>query len=1101
MLYIYYLAIGLSLATTSNAIEREDAHGIPIISTNDYDPRDENARGLKAFFGGIGLAIVGPGKDLKKEILAKMNEPALKEYFPNEQEREEIAEKISDGMQEKYLSEGYNNRNTLGALGFATNELIDTIMKRVLEKEGLKDEFRAEIWSKKILSPYKACMGTARTYSEGGKCGTALETDLVKNMGLAMTYELSRQEFGASLAKPRAKEYSNCLQPERRGANDRVKDCAFQGIKNAAKDFGRLSILEAAKKQVSPKAAEKIAAKVIPEFVRCLNATNDRTGFVKCGDKLLGAAGAELAAEAIRADPRVGSAFSSNQQQIEQIALSGREAFNTCIRENELKNRRDRKGTLLTGNCENFVKMETARFVVLEVLRVSTEKNMASASLRERDQVLKESFEQINQCWNSDKGEKENAPCMRRAAKQLAVGIAREKLGRELPSDALASDPKLRGRLLSNFERCLEKRMPENLFSATNPDAAAESCAGEIFKQAALLVAESKVRSSLARVSSVVPGSDDMNPLIDSFVKGAFANCLGDQPDADRLSGCSLKLQKNVASTIAQALLPFKVDEFFRAGGGLEAYGMKPENRQELLNAVIFVNKSCLRTTVKSTNAEESERQINDCFKLTVRDLALRLGGLELERIAKANGIDDASPTFAELRDGFNTEFGACLDEKKDPSVPLDDYLEALEPCQARITKSLTVKIVKSELSSITRSVFTDASSEPERANLEEKLLASFDSCMKNAGSPTEREACVRKLKADATRSLARAGMESRALKELGEIPAEIQAYGQDLERCEAEGSEDCARTYLKNSTIILGTKMMHKGLRGELKERFDALQPQTKPLELGFGECVNATDGAIDQRFLDALGECGLKLTEASLEFLLNNLRAAPSDSDQPKRRPAIAVETPDPKGKELAEMMARTMLCLNGQLSPGNESGLQNIEPESVEAELLQIIGAYVSYALAAANGKFELVLQKVGEDLKSAGPESARRKLLEELVVGGMVDQLLKSMIRSEIDRGLKLLPDDKRPSGDFSKALLDKTNLDKALTLEVMDKVRPLVLNGILEPILLEGRSLKSSPVLKSLRSLKQQSLEALYNSPHMAQWKVNPAFSHLKDALE
>ncbi len=886
------------------------------------------------------------------------------------------------------------------------------------------------------------------------------------------------------------------------GANERVKNCALAGVKNGAKAFGRARILEVAKKEVSAATAEKIVKKVVPAFERCLNASKERGGFMKCGDQLIASAGSELASEAILVDARV-SAYFPDAGDRTRIAAAGRDAFARCMRDNESKGRRDQHGTMRTDNCETFVKMETALTIATEVLRSTVEKNMTAAASAAIANAIKESGDDLKRCWNSSKPESENAICLRKTAKKVAASIAREKLGRELPKDVQERDPAFRERLLTGFETCLEEKLPANLFTASNADAAAASCAASVYKQAALQVAESKVRAALARVADQVPTGSAMNPLIDSFVNKAFAECLGDNPDSARLDSCSLKLQKNVASAIAQALLPFKVDEFIRAGGGLEAYGLDAEKRKAMLDAVVSENKKCLRTTVKSLKSEVSEKEINACFKHTIRDLSLRLGGLEFERMAKTNGINVASPSFEELKNGFARDFGACLDEKKGPEFALDDYLKNLELCQVKIAKSLTVKIAKGELAKTVRQIFTEASSTPDREQLEAKLIAGFDACMEKAGTSLERENCVTKLRGEAALALARIGVESRAQKDLGELPAEIKELGAELDHCIQGGgaTDNCTRKYLKASTTTLGKKILHKTMNDQLGAGYENVRPNLKPVEEAFEGCVNGIEGAVDAKFLEAIDGCGRKMEEAALDVALNSLSDTPASPAAPVAGPSGEAGEKEVSDKELAEMMSRAMLCLNGQLSPDTESSLESIDPESMEAELLKLIGAYVSYDLKSAHGNFGTVLAKVADDLKAAGPESARRKLLEELVNGGMLDQLLRSMIRVELEKSLASLPAGKQPPAALKAALLEKAALEKALSPELLEKVRPLMSRGVLEPVLVNGLTLRSSLVLRSLRTVKAHSLGAVFASPALEPWKDDPALAQLRDALK
>lgn len=1083
------LLIVLALAPARARAASTELDHIPLFQTSDYDPRDERGRGFKAFFTGLGVAIAGPGKDLKKQILTKLNTPELRTYFPTAGERERLADQISDGMYDRFLQHGYTNKNVVKATRYATSEIIVMVLQRVLAKEGQADPKRAGLWSRKILIPYHHCMIDSRTYKEGEKCGTALEADLVKNMGLAMTYEITRQKFGPAYAKARPREFAACVRENQRGANDRVKDCALKGVKSAAKEFGRARILEAAKKEVPHAVAVRIANAVMPGFERCLDETTERAGLEKCGDRVIGAAGAELAHEAILADKRVQLHFQG--EELKSLAGKARDAFARCMASNEKNNRRDPNGTLTTANCETFVKMETARSVSIEALKKTLEKNMPD-NAEARAAALKSATNVLGRCWNSHKPEAANAPCLRSTAKNLAVSVARDKLTRELPPDVQEKDPAFRERLLATFDGCLEKRLPANLFIATNADAVADTCAKTLYREGAIQVAEVKVRAALGKVSDQLTSEDAMEPLVEVFVKQAFAKCLGEAPDAARLDVCSLKLQKNVAFSIAEGLLPFKVDEFFRQGGGLEAYELTLEDRRALLKAVIGRHKQCLKTEVKSLKSEESEKEVNECFKGTIRDLSLRMAPLELERMAKANGVAVKEDEFKKLREEFSADFAACLDEKKDADV--NEYLKGLEACQARITKAYTVKIAKAELTKQIRTVYPTAADADKVQKIEEDLFRAFDKCMSKATNGKAREECVLKLKADATVTLSRVGVSQRAEAALGEVPETIKALEAKLDECLGTDAkkEVCATDYVRSASITLGKETLQKTAREELGPLYESASARITPLEKGFATCMNAIGGTLDKAFLLAAGECETKLGTDSINVLIDAKEALTPAKPEPEKRKIAGEEVSEVSEAGLADMISRTFLCLNGQLTPDTASSLANIDPESVEAELLKLIGGFVSYDLKQAKDKYESVLTQVSEDLKAAGPEQARRRLLGELVKGGMADQLLKSMIRTEIEKAVKSLPADRRPSSELEKSLLDRGTLDRLLDAQLMDKARPLLTAGVLEPVLLEGQTLRSSAVLRSLRSVREIGVQALL---------VDPAFESLKGSLK
>ena len=1110
-LKLRHLLFAACLASASLQARANDPEvsAIPLFASRHYDPNDEQGRGFKSFITGIGVKLVGPGKDLSEEIRQKLDNRDLREYFPDPSERRRIADRIAEGMRSRYLSRGYNNRNIVAATRYATSEMIVAVTKRVLEKEGLKDPKRAALWSGKILAPYHACASQARNYKEIGKCGEVVEADLVKNMGLAMSHEIPRQEFGPAYSRGRAQEYRACMARSRAVASQ-VKDCAFASVKNGARLYSRAKVIEAAKKELGEARAVKLAERVLPEFNRCLDAASDRPAFVKCADKLLGRAGSELAAEAIRNDPRLRAAV-SKPEEIERLAAAGRTAFGRCFAENERGNVRDASGTLRTDNCESYVKMETIREVASAMILGRIEQNMPGSRPEEVARVRREVAHTLSGCWDSKKSEVDNATCLRKAAMKLATLVAGERLAREIPKDLLEKDPALKDRLLGAFAACLEKKLPANLFSASNVDSYTDACAAEVTRATALTVAETKVRAALSQVADQMPDEGVMNGLIDTFVKKAFAECLGQNPTKAKLDECSLRLQKNIASTLAQALLPFKVDEFLRQGGGLEAYGLDQAKKNELLAGVIKGHKECLRKNVKSVDSAVSEQEVNDCFKATIRDMALRLGPLEFERMAKANGVSTSDPAFAQLREQFSAELGACIDEKKARDFSVADYMGGLESCQARLSKSFTVKVAKHELSKTIQELISDASAGGERERLEKQLFASFDACMDKARDAAAREACVVKLRQDATLLLARSGVKSRALKELdvAELPDSLKDIEKKLDEClgRNEGAEACTKAYVKQSISVLGKLVLHKKMKEVLADTYAQHSPALKPLEDRFENCVSAVDGALDAAFLGKLDACAKKLgddaVEMGLELALGGFAAPPADAPTASATETETAIEPaaELSDKQLADMMSRTFLCLNGQLSLETETSLENIDPESIEAELLKLIGAYVAEDLKSARGRYEEVLEGVKNDLAAAGPEASRRKLVDHLVKGGMADQLLKAMLRAELEKAVQALPADKQPPEALRKALLDKATLDRALSPSSMEKLRPGLSDRVLEPVLAGGASLRSSQVLKALREARKLAASEALASPEFQAWAEDPALRHLRDALK
>ncbi|MGZ3653820.1 MAG: hypothetical protein ACXVCZ_21910, partial [Bdellovibrionota bacterium] len=114
-------------------------------------------------------------------------------------------------------------------------------------------------------------------------------------------------------------------------------------------------------------------------------------------------------------------------------------------------------------------------------------------------------------------------------------------------------------------------------------------------------------------------------------------------------------------------------------------------------------------------------------------------------------------------------------------------------------------------------------------------------------------------------------------------------------------------------------------------------------------------------------------------------------------------------------------------------------------------------------------------------AAGPAAARRKLLGLLVKKGMTDQLIKGMLKSDLERSLAALPADKKLSPALAAKLTSNATLDAALGDDVMAKLRPEMGAGVLTPVLVDGQSMQSTAVLRVFHAVRTEALDTLLAS--------------------
>jgi hypothetical protein len=1071
----------VSASYRARAAAPDDLSYVPLVLNAVYDPRLETGRGLKELFSSVGVMVAGPNTDLAKTFSEKLDDPALRIYFPDAAERSRAAQRMADEVKARFLSKGYTNQNMNAAMKAATDQLVALVVPRVLQKEGVKDSSRAKIWAAKILAPFDLCMGLAVSAIEGKKCTAPLEGALMKNVGLAMTFELSRQEFGQAAAAARPIDYEACLKPERAGADSRVRSCAAAGVRKSASAFGRSRLLAVAQNKMPAPMANKLEARMMPDFDKCLSTTSDRGGFVKCGDKLIETAGAEIAAQAVLTDGRIAAYFPVPADR-QRVADAGRAAFASCMSQNEKANRRDATGTLDTVSCENFVTAETERTVSGEVFRTTILKNLPDASPAARAASLKTANDRLAGCWNSHGTEKDNSTCLRAAARQTASELADNRLSAQLPPDA--RDPALHARLLKSFSGCFEKRLPADLFHSDAAASAASTCATDTLRAAALEVAEFKVRAAL-RGKLEDPAAVDK--LVTKRVRGDFGSCLGTAPPTNaHLDECSLSLQKNVALDSAAALVPRKIDNFFEKSGGLDSYGITIEQRQKMIDGALSAHQECLDQEVTTA---DSNAELAGCFKNTVRELVLQLAKLELTKQAKANGLDVTATTFAQTTAELGASFSACLEKRRDSKFTLDEYLEGLNSCETELTKKFSSQLAKRELAGIARQVLGESAGQ-----IESKLGKSLDDCMVKASDSDASATCVVALRSEGTIEIAKAGVQARAAKEMnGLVPAELTPVEAAFDACVAEKkktTDECAVEYVKGSTKTLGHLVLTTQIAKEVGAKKTAkLGPEIQvKLENPFSQCVDSVNPTIDQKMLDALDVCGNRLTQNALDYMMHHKTDIAIESVLSYFRPKPIPTGPDKLfakyggnavgQEELTGMMARTMLCLNDH--PGSLEPLKNLQPGSTEDQLVKLIGSYVSYDVNDARGEYESVLTKVSDELKAAGPVAARRKLLSLLTEQGAVDQLIKGLLKSDLQ---KSLAGKGIPAGVTAK-LTEKDFIDSAIPADLLSTLRAKMAMGVLDPVLVDGNSLKQPGVKRALLAVRADALEALLAAPNL-----------------
>lgn len=1054
---------------------------IKVITTKKYDPRLEPNRGASEFGANVGVGLAGiflrdVSDKFEKQVLEKLNGPKISEFFPSKAERAAIARRISQKAQKDYLSAGLSNRAVILAIQYAAGEMVRTVVDRVMSSQGIADAKRRQLWITHLLGPMNGCFRLARTFGEATKCIDVYQADIPKNLGLAVGFELTRQELTPTHAEAFPARYVECLQPAKAGAEKRVMECVLKSVRTAIGGFGRDRILEIAKAQ-APGRATAIADEAMPTFHKCLSTAKAKEHFRNCADQLTLRAGSSVAGAAVLENPQM-KANVKSAKQVEALSVMAKERFSACVKQNLTANRRDPNGTVATKNCADRVRFDVAKAVSYEIFKESIAENL-KGTVAEREAAEKSVRVALDKCWNSDAGEKPNNLCLRQTVQGLVSGIAEPQLRKELPPGLQAKEPKLREQLLGDLRTCLQAQLPENLMEASNTNDRVALCTGRTSKRAALKVGEFEIRDVLhgrARNQQAV------DRIVDQLVNIELNQCLGDAPVAKTLDLCANRLRRVAGKSVAEALFPEEYDRFVKPKGGLAAFGLKPNDRNDFLYALLGKHRACINAG-KAEDAKGVEREVEACFKVSSRTLAETLARMEFLRASRMH-IPGGAEEDEKMADEFAADFSKCLGEMSGPQHSLKEFLAHVDPCRVRLTTKYTLKVARAELKDIIQSSLPAANEEQrkQQATIEKNLLGPFTACVEEveAEDTAALDECANRLQSQAMGVIAVAAGERKAKELLNTptLPAPIKSLETKLNHCLAGQRHDahnCGKAYARGLAQALVNIKLHRTVADFAGvNRYKELQPELFNLEKQFIVCTESQQQSkLDAKFMQMLDDCS-KALESAAVGLMRTLFATTLDEPSMSKKEAT-----------LAQELALTLPCFDFILpaTPYEEKPLEALDPEGTLKEISKMIGDYIKYDVERAGLDYRKTLSQLVKDLEAAGPVEARVRLLDYLVKNGIADQLLKSVVLGKISESLASLPTEDKLPPELVAALTSKATLEKVFTPAGLEKLRPFLAQNVIRPILMEGLAFKDPRIVAALGALEKEVVGTLVESPH------------------
>ncbi|MGZ3711773.1 MAG: hypothetical protein ACXVBE_08455, partial [Bdellovibrionota bacterium] len=720
----------------------------------------------------------------------------------------------------------------------------------------------------------------------------------------------------------------------------------------------------------------------------------------------------------------------------------------------------------------NMARYDAAKVVAYELFRDNIAANFDGTEA-EKEKIGVKIYKLLDACWNSSAGESVNNSCLRKTVQQLVTTIADPQLAKVLPPAMVAQQPKFKDTMLTQLRACMESKLPTDMMEATDTNERVAGCTGKLTRDAALKVAEFQFRDVLfgrARHPEVV---DD---LVEKIIKGNFATCLGSAPVKDTLDRCSIKLRLEAGEGVAAVLIPNEFDRFVENHGGKDAYHLTEAKRSGMLDPVLLAHKKCLAAGIGTTDSKAVDGLVDSCFKITIKALSGKLGRMEFIRSVAVYTSGDQRP-WSKTADALATDFRACLGQKDAPEFSLREYLAQIDLCRVQLTTVYTEKVAQSQIrDALQKNIPND---KKKQQSLENDLMSPFLGCVdKVAAEDTAGlNNCVAILQREATQAIAMDAGRSRARAVLAteHLPKEISVLEETLDKCISgkDVADACAKDYARSLAKFLAGVKMRQSLADILgKDRYLATLPAAEEAEKAFVTCVDKEyTPPLDDRFMTSLDNCSKQLEEKVVGFVQKQF----VDEMEASKEGAEA---------ELNHDLGITLPCL-GDLMPSTpiESAIVQLDPESFLVDFAKMIGDYINYDVEKAGTDYKAVITQLLKDMEAAGPVAAREKLLKLLIDRGMVDRLLKSMVRSRILANLKALPVEDRLTPDLEKKLSDRATVEKALTPEILAELRPMITEKILKPMLLEAKGMSDPKVSAAMTMLESKVMEKLIESPH------------------
>lgn len=710
-----YLLI-LSLAFASTSLCAGELDNIDLLTPVTYEKPSKTSQTIASK---IKLAIGNLIKiDLNQEVKKQIDpedRAALSSFFPKNGELDAFVDSIvNEGKQT--IKDHLSDKKMIHFYELLGNKLVGGIADRILASKGVKDPERRNLWTQKLLVPFKNCINTSKnSLYDASYCLTALTASLPPNIGMGLVYEISKSRLSSAIPEDQqsdfilsqVKNYTDCLKKAAGNTND-VETCAIRAMQSGVlkvSDFNLTSTLE--KQASSPTVGKSIKNNVLPGFNNCIvkvgSSQNEAIElgdqFIDCIDNLIKVTGKLLVHDKISNNDAVKSSF--NEKDIAVMNADKVKKFETCILNNKKNNIR-KDGILDTNNCEILITNEVTYQVVIKSLS-DTAKDIFKTEPHNIVNISNEGKNILDRCWEKSQTPDKREECLRKTIISFSQVIASFKLNDAIPT-YLKNKDDIKDDSLKDLTKCLEEKLPQNISEAKNLKTSTDFCSNALTLKVALKAAQGAVFTKAIENKA---SEADASKMVSIFVEKGFMDCLGATPDSKKIDKCSGELKRNVSIS----LISSRIRESAKGK-------MVPAEIEILINKLVNHNfTDCVGPTPSDNKMLGC---INNLTKAATKSIVLSYEKMQIRD--KLN-----ITTTPEKLKPVENNFIACIDKPYKTEV----VSKSIDECTKQFALGFASILGDLKLNSLMKSVLG-----LETYNLQKKsidaILSKYNECLQN---------------------------------------------------------------------------------------------------------------------------------------------------------------------------------------------------------------------------------------------------------------------------------------------------------------------------------------------------------------------------------